>query len=158
MLWMPTNGGISHLRTSAHDVRAVLNFDKRRTLYNLCTSRSLLDNDVKGVQNLRTAFLVTKRMSCACVLETYHMCCLQSLRQSVGALVTNLVGTKIKDGHRLVALVTFLLTATQPSCKKLVHHGKWLIAQKEFMSCETGFVSDQNLRFCCDARVLDHAI
>ena len=94
------------------------NFDKRRTLYNLCTSRSFLDNDVKGVQNLRTAFLVTKRMSCACVLETYHMCCLQSLRQSVGALVTNLVGMKIKDGHRLVALVTFLVTATQPSCKK----------------------------------------
>ena len=86
------------------------------------------------------------------------MCCLQSLRQSVGALVTNLVGLQIKDGHRLVALVTFLLTTTQHSCKKLVHHGNWLIAQKEFMSCETGFVSNQNLHFCCDAQVLDHAI
>ena len=116
---MPTNGGISHLRTSAHDVRAVfltLISDAPYIIY--APNVLYLTNDVKGVQNLRTAFLVTKRMSCACVLETYHMCCLQSLRQSVGALVTNLVGTKLKDGHRLVALVTFLVTATQPSCKK----------------------------------------
>ena len=70
------------------------------TANNLCTERSLLDDTVEGFQNcvFRTAFLVNKRTWYSCVLETHQQRRLQSLRQSDGAVVTNLVASEADRG------------------------------------------------------------
>ena len=103
--------------TSAHDVSVVLTLV--RAADNISYTESFpLNREVEGFQDLRTAFLVSKRIYCACVPEKYHMLRLQGLRQRAGAAVTDHVPPKVKFGHGRVSLVTCLATATQSSHKK----------------------------------------
>ena len=116
--------------TSAHDVSVVLTLISAAD-HNLYTERFSLNKEVEGFQDLRTVSLLSKRIFCACVPESYHMLRLQGLRQRAGAAVTDHVPREVEFGHRRVSLVMRLATPTLIFCEEKVNHGIRLIAQKK---------------------------